>query len=104
MTGLGIELGNKIKALRNGRNIKQAEFTDLLGVTKSTVSSYENGTRLPSYEVLIKIARIFRVSTDHLLGCSAAHTLDVTGLTPRQVGTLQDIADAYQERNKTHPQ
>lgn len=48
MTGLGIELGNKIKALRNGRNIKQAEFADLLGVTKSTVSSYENGTRLPS--------------------------------------------------------
>ena len=73
MTGLGIELGNKIKALRNGRNIKQAEFADLLGVTKSAVSSYENGTRLPSYEVLIKIARIFRVSTDYLLGCSAGN-------------------------------
>lgn len=100
MTGLGIELGNKIKALRNGRNIKQAEFADLLGVTKSAVSSYESGTRLPSYEVLIKIARIFRVSTDYLLGCSAETSLDASGLTARQISTLQDIIDAYQENNR----
>ena len=44
MTGLGIELGMRIQELRNGRNMKQAEFAKLLGVTKSAVSSYENGT------------------------------------------------------------
>ena len=100
MTGLGIELGNKIKALRNGRNIKQAEFADLLGVTKSAVSSYENGTRLPSYEVLIKTARIFRVGPDYLLGCRAEPSLDASGLTARQISTLQDIIDASQENNR----
>lgn len=104
MNGLGIGLGARIKELRQGKGLSQAAFAGMLGVTKSTVSSYENGSRLPSYDILIAIARLFRVSIDHLLGCSAAHTLDVTGLTPRQVGTLQDIADAYRECNKTHPQ
>ena len=104
MTGLGIELGAKIKELRNGRNISQSEFAELLGVTKSAVSSYENGTRLPSYEVLVKISRIFKVSTDYLLGCSTGASLDVSGLTARQISTLQEIVDAYLEYNRHTPQ
>ena len=54
-------------------------------------------------EVLIKIARIFRVSTDYLLGCSAGASLDASGLTARQISTLQDIIDAYQESNRHKP-
>lgn len=104
MTGLGIELGMRIQELRNGRNMKQAEFAKLLGVTKSAVSSYENGTRLPSYEVLIKMAGIFKVSTDYLLGCSAGVSIQASGLTDRQLGTLQDIIDAYQASNREKAQ
>ena len=95
MTGLGIELGMRIQELRNGRNMKQAEFAKLLGVTKSAVSSYENGTRLPSYE---------KVSTDYLLGCSAGVSIQASGLTARQLGTLQDIIDAYQASNREKAQ
>ena len=99
MTGLGIELGMRIQELRNGRNMAK-----LLGVTKSAVSSYENGTRLPSYEVLIKMAGIFKVSTDYLLGCSAGVSIQASGLTARQLGTLQDIIDAYQASNREKAQ
>lgn len=80
----------------------QAEFASRLGVTKSAVSSYENGTRLPSYDVLIKIARIFRVSTDNLLGYSSKSVIDVTGLTQKQINTIQDVVTTYQRCNSLY--
>lgn len=97
-----VDLGTRIKSLRNARKMTQAEFASRLGVTKSAVSSYENGTRLPSYDVLIKIARIFRVSTDNLLGYSSKSVIDVTGLTQKQINTIQDVVTTYQRCNSLY--
>lgn len=97
-----VDLGTRIKSLRNARKMTQAEFASRLGVTKSAVSSYENGTRLPSYDVLIKIARIFRVSTDNLLGYSSKSAIDVTGLTQKQINTIQDVVTTYQRCNSLY--
>ena len=77
----------------------QHEFAERINVTKSTVSAYENGTRLPSYDVLIKIARLFKVSTDHLLGYSTKSTIDVTGLTRKQINVIQDVVTTYKRHN-----
>ncbi len=62
----------------------QADFASRLGVTGAAVSAYETGNRLPSYEVLVKIANILGVSTDALLGRQSADrvVVDVTSLTP----------------------
>ena len=59
-----VDIGNKIKALRVSQKITQNEFATRLGVTKSAISSYENGSRLPSYDILIKISRIFKEMTN----------------------------------------
>lgn len=56
-------LGKKIKELRTKSKFTQSELANLLGVTKSSVASYENDSRQPSFSVLIKIAQIFNVST-----------------------------------------
>lgn len=93
-------VGSRIKELRKSRRITQAEFAERLGVTKSAVSSYENGSRLPSYDILIKIARIFNVSTDHLLGFDVRSFVDTTGLTPSQLATVQDIVTTYRQYNE----
>ena len=87
-------LGDQIKHLRTARKMTQAEFAERISVTKSAVSAYENDTRLPSYDVLIQISRLFHVSVDYLLGCSEKTTLDVTGLTQEQVNTIQDIVES----------
>ena len=77
-----VSIGGKIKKLRTERHMTQMEFAERLGVTKSAISSYENGSRLPSYDILLKMARIFKISTDMLLGNADDNrvTLDVTGL------------------------
>ena len=99
-----IALGTRIKELRNTKKMTQAEFAERLGVTKSAVSSYENGSRLPSYDILIKIARIFKVSTDNLLGYSTKSTIDVTGLTQKQINTIQDVVTIYKRHNTLYRQ
>ena len=57
----------KLKALRTAKKMSQKDLADKVGVAKSVVSFYESGDRFPSYDVLIKISRIFNVTTDYLL-------------------------------------
>ena len=58
------DLGERIKEYRTSMKMTQADFACRLGVTGASVSAYENGTRLPSYDILIRIANILGVSTD----------------------------------------
>ena len=61
-------MGEKLKSLRIEKKLTQKQVADRIGLAISAVSSYESGTRYPSYDVLAKLARIFHVSTDYLLG------------------------------------
>jgi len=56
-----------LKSLRKDRGLSQADLANLLGVRRSSISSYENGTRSPDYDTLLKIAACFQVSIDYLL-------------------------------------
>ena len=63
-----VDFGEKVRVLREGRGLSQVQLAELLVVTKGIISAYETTLRVPSYKVLIRIARLFRVSTDYLLG------------------------------------
>lgn len=96
-----VDIGNKIKELRVSQKITQNELATRLGVTKSAISSYENGSRLPSYDILIKISRIFKVSTDYLLGCvdEKAQTVSVSGLTENQIAAVKSYIHTFRAYN-----
>ena len=61
-------LGYRLRELRKNNNMSQEDLGKLLGVTKVSVSGYENGTRIPSMEVLVTILNVFKISADYLLG------------------------------------
>ena len=61
-------ISDNIRYLRNLRKYTQKEFASLLGVAQTTVANYENGLRIPDAQKLQKIADIFEVSLDYLLG------------------------------------
>jgi len=48
--------------------MSQRELAALLGVTKYTVSAYENDRSEPGDDVKVQLAKIFDVSVDYLLG------------------------------------
>lgn len=59
-------LGDRLKELREDNNMTQEDLANLLEVTKSTISAYENNTITPSLDKLVKIANKFKVSLDYL--------------------------------------
>jgi len=60
-------LSKKLSELRKERNLKLREISTIIGVTQSAVSMYESGERRPDYNILLKIANFYGVSTDYLL-------------------------------------
>lgn len=60
-------LGPRIAALRQLSGMKQAELAEKLGVSTSAVGMYEQGRREPGTQLLVKLAKVFSVTTDYLL-------------------------------------
>lgn len=61
-------LGYRLRELRKENKMSQQDLGKILGVSKVSVSGYENGTRIPSLEILNGILDIFGISADYLLG------------------------------------
>ncbi len=93
------EMGNKIKQLRSRKNLSQIALAQQLGVSKSVISSYENGVHFPPYDVLVQMARIFGVSTDYLLGATGHRVIPVDGLTDEQIEAVTIIVNELKEIN-----
>lgn len=58
----------KLRELRNTRNFTQAQVAKIIGVTQSTYNYYEKEKTQPDFDILIKIADLYNVSIDYLLG------------------------------------
>ena len=93
-----VDFGNTLKTLRLHEEMTQAQLSQKLGLTKSVISAYETGLRLPSYHVLIHIAQIFKVSTDFLLGVEQKDSLDLSGLTQNEKSALLALIKAMKSR------
>lgn len=95
-------MGDKIREFRTSINMTQADFAWRLGVTGASVSAYENGVRVPSYPVLIRIANILGVTTDALLGRrkNGDVTIDITPLNKWQREVVRKTVNGYIEQNR----
>lgn len=89
--------GEKLKKLRKGLKLTQQQLAERVGVAKSVVSYYESGERYPSYDVLVKLAHIFHVTTDYLLDIEKTRILDVSDLSDEDIMVLQTVADALRK-------
>ena len=69
--------GNRIRRLREEKNLKQEQVASVLRVNRKAVSHYENDIREPSFEILIKMAELYNVRTDYLLGRDTCRGLAV---------------------------
>ena len=94
-----VDFGEKLKLLRKRSGLSQEQLAQRLGVTKGMVSSYETSMRMPSYPVLLKIAQLFHVSTDVLLGMESDERIDISGLTEKQKALVCDIITQSRESN-----
>lgn len=89
-----VDFGNRLRTLRLKANMTQGQLAKKLNLTKSVISAYETDLRLPSYDVLIHIAKIYGVSTDFLLGVERKQEIDLSGLTQEEIEALLNLIRA----------
>ena len=89
-----VDFGNTLRGLRIQNKYTQKQLADKLGLTKSVISAYETGIRMPSYDILISIAQIFKVSTDYLLGLERKQEIDLSGLSNEEITALLNLIKA----------
>ncbi len=71
-----------------------------MGVNKNAISTYENGTREPSLGMLVRLATLYRVSTDYLLGKSNNRTIELSGLTEQEATIICQLVEIMTKKNE----
>ena len=98
-------LGYRLKELRKNNNMSQAQLGLLLGVSKVSISGYENGTRIPSMQILIMILNIFNISADFILGrelnivCESDNS-EITSVAKEDIDIIKEIKSRPSLYNK----
>lgn len=94
------DFGKRVKELRQRAGLTQQQLAERVLVSKAAISNYELYERNPSPEILIKLARVFHVSTDYLLGIEEKiQVLDVSDLTDEDVELLEQTATLLRKKN-----
>lgn len=90
----------RLKDLREEFNLEQKDMGERLNISASAYGFYEQGRNEPSLETLIKIAAIFQVSTDYLLGITNTRkapvyhaVTDKISLTENELETILHMND-----------
>jgi len=107
---MAITFSERLNELRSSKKITQENLAKELGIAVSTISMYERGERIPSLEVLEKIADFFNVDLDYLLGRRNTTTnlqenngtyimykFDTSGLKDSDVASLKKELDYLTE-------
>ena len=93
-----MDIGAKLKKARLQAGMTQEQVAEALGVSRQTISNWENENIQPSIDMLIRLAKLFGVTTDYLLGLDAIPRLSIEGLTDAAVAHLSLlIGDLKQE-------
>ena len=95
-----VDMEKKLRGLRMANHLSQAQVAKRLGVTKTLISSYENDLRQPSYENLLKLSRLFQVSTDWLLGNTPRASFDFSALTEEQTALILGMIKEFEKANE----
>lgn len=98
-------LSEKLQNLQLAIGISAKQLSELVGVDVSTITRYETGEREPNILTLSKLAKVFKVTTDYLLGLEHDTSLnplflDMSTLTPEQVKAMRLIYHSFRTVNE----
>ena len=80
--------------------MRQEQVAHLIGVTKSSISSYENNIRQPSFDILVRLANLYRVTTDYLLGQTNIRSVELSDLTEEEASIICELVSNMSKKNK----
>lgn len=94
--------GLRLRDLRNEKKLTQDELGKLLNVSGKTIGTWERDSRQPNIEAINKLASIFNVTTDYLLGNSdEKHSQKYYELSDREKNDIAIQAEKLMEGIET---
>ncbi len=94
-----LKISERVKELRESKNLTQADLAKHIGVSRSSVNSWEMGISLPTIDRLIDLAQLFHVSTDYLLGLKDENSLSIGSLDKEQVDVINRLIYYFDSHN-----
>lgn len=98
MTKLRYEIGNRIRKYRESRGLNQKELAQLIGVSNSRVSNWEQGINRPDADILADICRALNVSPSELLDVRLS-TDDLSTQERKVIQAYREKSDLQQAVN-----
>ncbi len=93
-------IGDRIKYLRELNGYTQTILAKKLGISRSSVNAWEMGISNISFKNLRELAVIFGVSADFLLELDKSVTIDVSGLSAKQVAIIMQFVEQIRHSNR----
>lgn len=93
-----VDFSQRLKKLRQDKHLTQAQVAARVGVTASMVSSYETDIRLPSFEVMVRLADLFGVTVDYLLCREDRRLLDISALSDEEAAAVCSLVELLKKR------
>lgn len=97
-----VDFSVRLKQLRKDKHLTQAQVAKRIGVTASMVSSYETDIRLPSFDVMVRIADLFGVTVDFLLCREDKRFIDISQLSEEEAAVVCSMVDILKKRSKQY--
>lgn len=94
------KFSTRLRELRLSKGLRQEQVAKLIGVSESVVFTYENNTGRPSFEILVRLANLYRVSTDYLLGLANGYSVDLSGLSEREATLICELVEMLTKKNE----
>lgn len=96
------DLGFRLRDLRKKKNLSQIQVARKLSLTRASISGYENNLASPSIDVLVKLALLYGVTTDYILGLDNRKIIVLDDLSEKQTDTIEEVVSIllYDYKNK----
>lgn len=63
-----LDIGSKIMKLRKDKKMSQSDLANAIGTSRVMIGNYERNENMPSIEIVLKIAKLYNVSVDFIVG------------------------------------
>lgn len=94
------DFGLRLRELRKKKKLTQQQVARRLNLTKASISGYENNTITPPNDMLVKLALMYGVSTDYLLGLDKEESIVISDLTESQKEIVNLLVNEFKITNK----
>ena len=94
-------VAERVKYLREQKGMTQADLAKQLGITRSSVNAWEMGISVPSTQYIVEIANLFKVSTDYILGVDSSASINIAGLTEKDIQIVHSLIDHLKGKNES---